>query len=81
MSQNLISLTLTDEQLAAADQALDALEGVFAQLVALDGDERKVTSSPHLVRSELENPAFWLGANPAANSLGVMSPSEECVRK
>ena len=41
MSQNLISLTLTDEQLAAADQALAALEGVFAQLVALDGDERK----------------------------------------
>lgn len=41
MSQNLISLTLTDEQLATADQALAALEGVFAQLVALDGDERK----------------------------------------
>ena len=41
MSQNLISLTFTDEQLATADQALAALEGVFAQLVALDGDERK----------------------------------------
>jgi hypothetical protein len=41
MSQNLISLSLTDEQLAAADQALTALEGVFALLVAFDGDERK----------------------------------------
>ncbi|TWI04655.1 hypothetical protein IP90_00788 [Luteimonas cucumeris] len=41
MSQNLISLTLTDEQLAAADQALTLLEDAFAHLVALDGDERK----------------------------------------
>lgn len=40
MSQNLISLTLTDEQLATADQALAALESVFAELIALDGDER-----------------------------------------
>ena len=41
MSQNLITLTLTDEQLAAADQALATLEATFAGLIALDGDERK----------------------------------------
>ena len=41
MSQNLITLTLTDEQLAAADQALATLEETFAGLIALDGDERK----------------------------------------
>ncbi len=40
MSQNLISLTLTDAQLTAADAALTALEGAFSGLVALDGDER-----------------------------------------
>lgn len=40
MSQNLISLTLTDDQLAAADEALNVLESVFADLIALDGDER-----------------------------------------
>ena len=41
MSQNLISLTLSDEQLAAADQALSSLEQVFAGLIAFHGDERK----------------------------------------
>jgi len=41
VSQNLISLTLTDEQLAAVDQALSALETAFAGLIALDGEERK----------------------------------------
>lgn len=41
VSQNLISLNLTDEQLAAADQALSALEAAFAGLIALDGEERK----------------------------------------
>lgn len=41
MSQNLISLTLTDEQLTAADSALDALEQAFAGLIALDLDTRK----------------------------------------
>ena len=40
MSQNLISLTLTDAQLAAADNALTALETAFAGLIALNGDER-----------------------------------------
>lgn len=40
MSQNLISLTLSDEQLGAADQALAILEEVFAGLIALDGDQR-----------------------------------------
>lgn len=41
MSQNLISLTLTDEQLASADAALTALEQAFAALIALDGEQRK----------------------------------------
>jgi len=40
VSQNLISLTLTDEQLATADQALATLESVFAELIALEGEER-----------------------------------------
>ena len=40
MSQNLVSQTPTDEKLATTDQALAALEGMFAQLVVLDGDER-----------------------------------------
>lgn len=37
MSQNLISLTLTDAQLSAVDAALTTLEDAFAGLVALDG--------------------------------------------
>lgn len=41
MSQNLISLSLTDEQLAAADQALGLLEDAFAGLIALDVQARK----------------------------------------
>ena len=40
MSQNLISLTLTDAQLQAADAALTSLETAFAGLIALQGDER-----------------------------------------
>ena len=40
MSQNMIALTLTDEQLLAADAALTALEGAFTGLVALNGAER-----------------------------------------
>ena len=40
MSQNMISLTLTDAQLAAADAALTSLEAAFAGLIALQGDER-----------------------------------------
>ncbi len=40
MSQNLITLSLTDDQLAAADQALATLELTFAGFIALDGDER-----------------------------------------
>jgi hypothetical protein len=41
VSQNLISLTLSDDLLAQADQALAALETAFAGLVALDVDTRK----------------------------------------
>ena len=41
MSQNLISLTLTDADLTVADEALATLETVFAGLIALDGDDRK----------------------------------------
>jgi hypothetical protein len=40
MSQNLISLTLTDAQLQAADAALTSLESAFVGLIALQGDER-----------------------------------------
>lgn len=41
MSQNLISLSLTDEQLSAADHALGLLEDAFAGLIALDVQARK----------------------------------------
>lgn len=41
MSQNLISLTFTDDQLASTDRALDMLEQALAGLVALDVDARK----------------------------------------
>ena len=40
MSQNLISLTLTDAQLQAADAALTQLEAAFTGLIALQGEER-----------------------------------------
>ena len=40
MSQNMISLTLTDAQLQAADAALTSLEAAFTGLIALQGDER-----------------------------------------
>ena len=38
MSQNMISLTLTDAQLQAADAALTSLEAAFTGLIALQGD-------------------------------------------
>jgi len=41
VSQNLISLTLSDEQQSAAAAALTALESAFAALISLDGDERR----------------------------------------
>ncbi len=41
MSQNLISLTITDDQLAAADQALGLLEEAFAGFIALDAQQRR----------------------------------------
>ena len=44
MSQNLISLTLSDAQLAAADQALATLEEAFAGFIALEGSERRSLS-------------------------------------
>lgn len=44
MSQNLISLTLTDEQLVAADAALTALEQAFAGFRALGVEQRKSIS-------------------------------------
>lgn len=41
VSQNLIFLTFSDEQLAAVDQALASLEAAFAGLIALDIETRK----------------------------------------
>lgn len=41
MSQNLISLNLSAEQLAAIDQALASLEANFAGLTALEADARR----------------------------------------
>jgi len=41
MNQNLVSLTLTDAQLAEIDQALAALENQFVELVALTPAQRR----------------------------------------
>ncbi|UXI70447.1 hypothetical protein [Tahibacter amnicola] len=41
MSQNLLSLVLTDAQLAEADAALDALERALDDLISLTPDERR----------------------------------------
>lgn len=41
MTQNLLSLTLSDDQLAAIDGALAALEGATAGLIAMDNDTRR----------------------------------------
>ena len=41
MSQNIVSLVLTDEQINAAMEALTALEGALAGLISLDAEERR----------------------------------------
>ena len=41
MSQNIVSLVLTDAQVKAAMDALTALEGALTGLIALDGEERR----------------------------------------
>lgn len=41
MSQNLLSLTLTDEQLRAVDDALTALEASLSSLISLTPEQRK----------------------------------------
>lgn len=41
MPQNLITLTLTDEQLAATDNAITLLEQALVGLIALHGNQRK----------------------------------------
>ncbi len=41
MSQNLLSLSFTDEQLIAVDNALTALEAALSGLISLTADQRK----------------------------------------
>jgi hypothetical protein len=41
VSQNIISLVLTDAQIKTAMDALTALEGALGGLIALDGEERR----------------------------------------
>lgn len=41
MSQNLVNLVLTDEQIAAATAALDQLETALSGLISLSQDERR----------------------------------------
>ena len=53
MSQNLATLTLTDAQLQAIDQALADLETQFTDLVALDRDQRR-----SLARMGVKSEAF-----------------------
>jgi len=43
MSQNLISLTLTDEQIAAALAGLQQIEAALAGLISLESGERRKT--------------------------------------
>lgn len=44
MSQNLLSLNFTDEQLLAVDNALTALEAALPGLISPTTDQRKDTS-------------------------------------
>jgi hypothetical protein len=41
MSQNIVTLALTDAQIKAATDALTALEGALTGLIALDAEERR----------------------------------------
>ena len=41
MSQNIVSLVLTDAQIKAATDALTALEGALAGLISLDAEDRR----------------------------------------
>ena len=41
MSQNIVSLVLTDAQIKAATDALTALEGALGGLISLDADDRR----------------------------------------
>ncbi|MFC3551123.1 hypothetical protein ACFOLC_08825 [Lysobacter cavernae] len=71
MSQNLLSLTLTGDQLMAIDQALAALETQLAGLISLDGDERR-----SLARMGDKSEAFCRQAlNVLAQNPQVVPPS------
>jgi hypothetical protein len=41
MSQNLVSLIITDEQVAAVEAALAQIEAAFANLISLSADDRR----------------------------------------
>lgn len=41
MSQNLVSLTLTDEQVATVEAALAQIEGAFTHLISLSEEDRR----------------------------------------
>jgi hypothetical protein len=68
VSQNLLSLTLTDAQLTAIDNALTALESQLAGLISLDGDERR-----SLMRMGNKSEAF------CRQTLGVLSLNPQMV--
>ena len=42
MSQNLVSLTLTDEHVATVEAALAQIEGVFTHLISLSEEDRRL---------------------------------------
>ncbi|MDB6163466.1 MAG: hypothetical protein JWL98_898 [Xanthomonadaceae bacterium] len=64
MSQNLISLTLSDAQLTAVDAALTSLEAQLVGLIALDGDERNVVRMGQKSEAFCRQTLGVLGQNP-----------------
>lgn len=64
MSQNLLSLTLSDAQLTAIDAALTALEAQLIGLIALDGDERNVIRMGQKSEAFCRQTLGVLGQNP-----------------
>jgi len=60
MSQNLISLTFTDEQIAAALAGLQQIEAALAGLISLESGERRKTGE-NRDQSALSQPQSKVG--------------------
>jgi hypothetical protein len=63
--QNLVSITYTDEQLAAADAAITQLETIFANFISLTPDERRsLNRMGQQSRPFCENTLLMMDQNP-----------------